>query len=147
MSLPHKQPVDQSARPRPARWVVGFMAVAAMTMVLSGFFQVVEGIAALSQNEIYLASIGYLFWLDLPVWGGIHVAMGVLLMAAGFTLRTAKLWPRVVAVAFTGLSMIANFLFLPYYPIWSSVIIALDVIVIWALCIYDRDAAYGGANG
>ena len=69
MSLPHTQPVDQSARPRPARWVVGFMAVAAMTMVLSGFFQVVEGIAALSQNEINLASIGYLFWLDLPVWG------------------------------------------------------------------------------
>jgi hypothetical protein len=108
MSLPHKQPVDQSARPRPARWVVGFMAVAAMTMVLSGFFQVVEGIAALSQNEIYLASIGYLFWLDLPVWGGIHVAMGVLLMAAGFTLRTATLWSRVVAVAFAGLSMIAG---------------------------------------
>jgi hypothetical protein len=48
----------------------GFMAVAAMTMVLSGFFQVVEGIAALSQNEIFLASIGYLFWLDLPVWEG-----------------------------------------------------------------------------
>ena len=68
-------------------------------------------------------------------------------MAAGLTLRTAKLWSRVVATAFTGLSMIANFLFLPYYPTWSSVIIALDVIVIWALCIYDRDAAYGGANG
>ena len=106
------------------------MAVAAMTMVLSGFFQVVEGIAALSQNEIFLASIGYLFWLDLPVWGGIHVAMGVLLMAAGFTLRTAKLWSRVVGIAFAGLSMIANFLFLPYYPIWSSVIIGFDVIVI-----------------
>jgi hypothetical protein len=68
-------------------------------------------------------------------------------MAAGFTLRTVTLWSRVVAVAFAGLSMIANFLFLPYCPTWSSVIIALDVIVIWALCIYDRDAAYGGPNG
>ena len=113
MSLPHQQPVDQSARPRPARWVVGFMVFAAMTMVLSGFFQVVEGIAALSQNEIYLNRIGYLFSFDLPVWGGIHLFIGVLLMAAGFTLRTAKLWSRVVAVAFAGLSMIANFLFLP----------------------------------
>ena len=129
MSLPHQQPVEQ-LRPRPARWVVGYMVFAAMTMVLSGFFQVVEGIAALSQNEIYLNRIGYLFSFDLPVWGGIHLFIGVLLMAAGFTLRTAKLWSRVVGIAFAGLSMIVNFLFLPYYPTWSSVIIALDVIVI-----------------
>jgi hypothetical protein len=123
------------------------MVFAAMAMVLSGFFQVVEGIAALFQNEIYLARIGYLFSLDLPVWGGIHLMIGVLLMAAGFTLRTAKPWSRVVGIVFAGLSMTVNFLFLPYSPIWSSLIIAVDVLVIWALCLYDRDAAYGGTNG
>jgi hypothetical protein len=46
-----------------------------------------------------------------------------------------------VGIGFAVLSMIANFLFLPYYPVWSLLIIALDVFVIWALCVYTREGA------
>jgi hypothetical protein len=60
---------------------------------------------------------------------------------AGGAVLTGRLWGRVVGIGLVTLSMIANFLFIPYYPLWSLLIIALDVFVIWALCSYDRDAA------
>ena len=54
---------------------------------------------------------------------------------------SGRLWGRLVGIVLAVLSMIANFLFVPYYPVWSLLIIALDVFVIWALCLYSRDAA------
>lgn len=54
---------------------------------------------------------------------------------------SGPLWGRVVGIAITLLSMLTNLLFIPYYPVWSLLIIALDVFVIWALCVYDRDSA------
>ena len=56
-------------------------------------------------------------------------------------LVSGRLFGRMVGIAIAVLSMLANFLFIPYYPVWSLLIIALNVYVIWALCVYDRDAA------
>jgi len=108
-------------------------------MVLVGFFQVVEGLAALFQKEIYLVDPDRLFPFDLTVWGSVHLLVGVLLIAAGFAVRAARLWARSVGIALASLSAVANFLFVPYSPAWSLTIIALDVVVIWALCIYRWD--------
>jgi hypothetical protein len=73
---------------------------------------------------------------DLTAWGVVHLVIGVLLIAAGFTVRTARLWARSVGIAFAMISAIANFLFVAYSPDWSLTVIALDVVVIWALCTY-----------
>jgi hypothetical protein len=62
--------------------------------------------------------------------------IGVLLIAAGFTVRTARLWARSVGIAFAMISAVANFLFVAFSPDWSLTVIALDVVVIWALCTY-----------
>ena len=64
---------------------------------------------------------------------------GILLIAAGSAILKGKVWARSVGVGFAVLSMIANFLFLPYYPVWSVLIITLDVFVIWALCLYSGE--------
>jgi hypothetical protein len=58
--------------------------------------------------------------------------------SAGWGLLTGKTWARVVAIVLALLSAVANFLFIPYYPFWSLLIITLDVFVIWAV------AAHGG---
>ena len=145
MSVPSDQ-ADQSAfQPvsgtRPAGWVVGMTAVAVLMMVMIGIFHAVEGLVALFNNEIYLVGARYVFAFDLTAWGWIHLLLGVVLIVAGIGVRTGQLWARSVGIGFVVLSMIANFLFIPYYPVWSLLIIALDFFVIWALCVYNEDAA------
>jgi len=110
-------------------------------MIITGLFNTMEGLVALARNEIYVASPRYIFAFDLTTWGWIHVILGLVVLAAGFAVIVGKLWGRVVGITVAVLSMLANFAFVPYYPVWSLLIIALDVFVIWALCVYDRDAA------
>jgi hypothetical protein len=78
------------------------------------------------------------FEIDVTTWGWIHLVMGAVVAMAGLGVLTGALWARVVGIGLVGLSMLDNFLFVPYYPLWSLLIIALEVAVIWALC---HDAA------
>ncbi|WFG46859.1 hypothetical protein PaSha_17850 [Pseudonocardia alni] len=128
-------------RPSPAPWVVGLSLFAAVMMIVAGVFNALEGFVALFYNEVYLAGPRYVFAFDLTTWGWIHLLAGIALVAAGFAVMSGRLWGRVVGIAITLLSMPTNFLFIPYYPVWYLLIIALDVFVIWALCVYDRDSA------
>jgi hypothetical protein len=131
----------ETYRSGPAGWVVGMALFAATMMVIVGFFHAVQGLAALFENEIYVTGARYVFSFDLTAWGWIHLLAGILLIAAGFAIATGRVWARSVGIGFAVLSMIANFLFLPYYPVWSLLIIALDVFVIWALCVYTGEGA------
>jgi hypothetical protein len=98
-------------------------------------------LVALFQNELYVVGVNYVFSFDVTAWGWIHLLVGALVAVAGGAVLVGHLWGRVIAIGLASLSMIANFLFVPYYPVWSLLIIALDVSVIWALCSYDREAA------
>ena len=69
-----------------------------------------------------------------------HLLLGLLILFAGFAVFSGKTWGRTIGILAV-LSALANFAFIPYYPVWSLVVIALDVFVIWALCLYNRDAA------
>ena len=102
-----------------------------------------EGGVALFRNEVYIATPRYLFAFDLTTWGWIQLILGLIVLVAGFGFGvvTGQLWGRVVGITIGLLSMLANFAFIPYYPVWSLLIIALNVFVIWALCVYNRDAA------
>lgn len=128
-------------RTRPAPWVVGLSSFAGVLMIIAGVFNALEGLVALFRNEVYVTGTEYVFAFDLTTWGWIHLIVGVLVAAAGFAVLSGQLWGRVVGIAIAVLSMLANFLFVPYYPVWSLLIITLDVFVIWALCVYDRDSA------
>lgn len=149
MTVPHQQQSVPSGtdypsdtyRSRPAGWVVGMSVFASIIMITIGVFHAVQGLAALFRNEIYVVGAQYVFSFDLTAWGWIHLLAGILLVAAGFAILKGKVWARSVGVGFAVLSMIANFLFLPYYPVWSLLIIALDVFVIWALCLYSGEDA------
>ena len=82
-----------------------------------------------------------MFSFDLTAWAWFHLLAGILLIAAGVGVTTGRVWARSVGIGFAVLSMIANFLFLPYYPLWSLLIITLDVSVIWALCVFISEGA------
>jgi hypothetical protein len=120
-------------------WANGLTIFAAVIMVIAGFWQALAGIAALARDKVYVTTPEYIYSLDLTGWGWIHLLLGILVVGAGVAVFMGQMWARVVGIVLAGLSLIANFLFIPHYPIWSLTIIALDVAVIWALATYRRE--------
>ena len=128
-------------RDRPKGWVVGLSLFAGVLMIITGVVNAMEGIVALVRNDVYVATPRYIFAFDLTTWGWIQLILGIIVLAAGFGVITGRLWGRVVGIIIAALTILANFAFIPYYPIWSLLIVAFNVFVIWALCVYDRDTA------
>lgn len=122
-------------------WAVGFAVFAACVMVLSGVFGAIMGFAAILENQVYVFRGDYVFKWDLTTWGWIHLIVGLFVAAAGLAVFTGRVWARTVGIVLAGLSAIVHFMFLPYYPVWSLLVIALDIVVIWALTVYSRQAA------
>jgi hypothetical protein len=120
-------------------WAVGFILFAAIMMIMAGVFQAIAGLVAIFENEFYVATRNYLFQFDATTWGWIHLLVGLLVAFAGWGLLSGRTWARVVGITLAMLSAIANFLFIPYYPFWSLLIITLDVFVIWAIAAHGRD--------
>jgi hypothetical protein len=119
-------------------WAVGFILFAAIMMLMSGVFEAIQGLIAIFENEFYVTTRNYTFQFDATTWGWIHLLLGLLVAFAGWGLLSGRTWARTVAIVLAVLSAIANFLFIPYYPFWSLLIITLDIFVIWAV------AAHGG---
>jgi hypothetical protein len=122
---------------------VVFVLDAVILMLLAGMFQVLVGLLAIFENEIYVQTRNYLFKFDVTTWGWIHLVVGVVVGLAALGLLRGRTWARVVGIILAVLSAIANFLFIPYYPFWSLLIIAVDVFIIWALVVHGREVITG----
>lgn len=119
----------------------GWIVFAATTMLLAGGLNLIHGVVALVNDEwVVWTNRGDLYF-DLTTWGWVHVAIGVVVILAGLGLVSGNVVARTVAVFLAGLSIVANFLFMPAYPVWALTIIALDVVVIYALTAHGRDLA------
>lgn len=118
---------------------VGFTFFAAMMMIMIGTFHAIAGLAAIIENTFYAATQNYILEFDVSTWGWIHLIVGVIVLLAGFALFSGAVWARMIGVILALLSAIANFAFIPYYPVWSIVMIAVNVTVIWALTAHGRD--------
>jgi hypothetical protein len=119
--------------PRVSGWVSGGVVFAATVLVMVGIFQVIEALVALLDDDFYVVRRNYTFDLDVTAWGWIHLILGLVLVVVGLALFAGREWAAISAVVFAGWSAVANFLFIPYYPLWSILAIALNVWVIWAL--------------
>jgi hypothetical protein len=126
---------------RPSGWAVGLTAFAGFMMILVGFFQALAGFAALLEDEFYVIGQEYIFQFDVTTWGWIHLLLGVVLILAGLGVLRGGVVGRTIAVIIVGISAIANFIFLLGWgsPVWSTLLIALDVAIIWALTVHGRD--------
>jgi hypothetical protein len=122
-------------------WAAGGILFAGLMMIMVGIWQALEGLVAIFENEFYVATRNYLFQFDATTWGWIHLILGLLVAFAGWGLLSGRTWARVVAITLAVLSAIANFLWLPYYPFWSLLIIAVDVFVIWAIAAHGREVS------
>jgi len=123
----------------PSGWAVGFTVFAGVMMIMVGAWQALSGLIAIFENEFYLQTRNYLFEFDATAWGWIHLLLGLLVAFAGFGVLSGQTWARVVGITLAALSATANFFFIPYYPFWAMLIIAVDVLVIWALAAHGRE--------
>jgi hypothetical protein len=114
---------------------------AAMMMGLQGVWWGLAGLAALFQDELYVVGLDYVFAFDVTTWGWIHLAVGVVLVAAAAGLYSGSTWARVVGVIMASLAAIVAFAWLPYYPIWAVLLVGASVAVIWALTAHGRELA------
>jgi hypothetical protein len=119
----------------------GWIIFASVIMILVGGLNAMHGLVAILNDEwVVWTNQGDLYF-DLTTWGWIHLAVGIAVVVAGFTLFTGNVLARAVAVAFASVSIIANFLYMPACQVWALTIIAIDVFVIYALTAHGRDLA------
>ena len=114
-------------------WALGAIAFAAALLTLIGIFQAIAGLVAIFNDEFYVVARNYTFDLDVTAWGWIHLLLGIALFVAALGLFARQTWAGITAIMLAMLSALSNFFFIPYYPIWSLVLIGLDIWVIWAL--------------
>lgn len=118
----------------------GLVTFAGVLLIVAGGFHIINGVVAVFANQFYVSTPNYLFAFDVSGWGWFHLVLGLVVLAAGFGVLAGQTWGRVTGIVVAVLSAIANFAFLPYYPFWAMTIIALDIIVIWALATQEPDA-------
>ncbi|THA77001.1 hypothetical protein E6R60_10495 [Streptomyces sp. A0642] len=116
----------------------GWTALAAVLMIFGGAMAILQGISAIAKDDVFVATRNYVFQFNLTGWGWIHLILGIVIVLAGCALFTGAFWARAVGVVLAGLGALANFLWLPHYPLWSIVLIAIDIFIIWALCAGPR---------
>ena len=117
----------------PSGWAIGGITFAVVMMAMIGLFQLIAGLVAIIDDDFYVVGQNYTFDIDTSAWGWIHLLLGILLVLASYGLYSGATWGAAVAIVMAVLAAVENFFFIPYYPFWSLLVIALCVWVIWAL--------------
>jgi len=120
----------------------GFTYLAATLMVLGGLMSFFNGLEAVRRGSFYVVTTNYLYNINISTWGWIHIGIGAAVFLAGLALFAKQTWARWAGVFLALVSAVMNFLFIPRYPFWALLVIALDVIIIWALTAGQRREAY-----
>ena len=131
---------------QPTAWA-GWVVFAGAMLIMLGTFQIIQGIVALFDDGFYLVgSDGLVVDVDYNTWGWIHIVIGVVGVLTGVGLLAGNMAARIVGVGVAFLSAIVNLAFISAYPIWSTILITLDVIVIYAIIVHGRELK-GGVYG
>ena len=124
--------------PTPSAWT-GWVGFGGAMMILIGTFGAIEGLVALLKTDYYLVTKnGLLVTTNYTTWGWTHLILGVIVAAVGFGVLAGRTWARVLGIGLVMINAIVNLAFLSAYPVWATIMIAMDVVVIYAL------AAHGG---
>ncbi|MFI8514857.1 hypothetical protein ACIGHB_27400 [Streptomyces sp. NPDC085460] len=114
------------------QWVTGPHLFAGVALELSGTLSILMGAAGIGQASLFSAP-GYAYRFDVTAWGWLHVVIGIVLIAAGLGVLLGQSWARGAGLAVGAVSLISQFMFIPYYPGWSIIVMVLDLAAIWAL--------------
>jgi hypothetical protein len=122
----------------PSAWA-GWAVFAGILMILMGAYQAIVGFVALFDDGYYVVRPdGLVVDVDYTTWGWVHLLLGLLAFFAGFGVLSGQTWARAVAITIAGVAAVVNFAFIAAFPIWATILITMDVLIIYAL------AAHGG---
>lgn len=118
---------------------IGWIFFAGFMMMLLGGMQMISGLAAIFHSGFYVVTQNHLLVFDYRQWGWISLLLGIVIFFAGLELFRGALWARIVALILAGLSFLANMGFIDAYPLWSLLIMLVDVLVIYALLVHGGE--------
>ena len=143
---PQAQASTGRSDPEPTGWV-GWIVFAGIMMIVVGGLHIFQGLVALFDDDYYqVGDNGLTIHVNYNAWGWTHVIFGVLVCAAAIGLLAGQLWGRIAGVVLAVLSILVNVAFLAAYPIWSTIVIAIDILVIWALTVHGREVRSSNAG-
>jgi hypothetical protein len=120
---------------------LGTETFAGIMLATVATFQILEGIAAVAEDSVFVKGPNYTYAFDVTTWGWIHILLGVIGLAVGIGILTGQVWARVLGIFIAFLGALGTFAFMPYYPVWALVVLGMYVLVIWALCRQVSDEA------
>jgi len=124
---------------RATAWV-GWIWFAAVLMMASGVLNFMTGlVAVIGDDNAYIDTGVNLLVFDVEGWGWAHLIFGIVIFRIGAFLAVGQTWARLLAVVLVTLNLITQFLWLPAYPVWSIIVIAIDVVVLWALIVHGDE--------
>jgi hypothetical protein len=137
--LPPGMPGAEYYGVRQSAWV-GWVNFAGVLLIMLGAFHAIQGLVALFRDEVYLVGrSGLIVNVSFTTWGWVHLVWGAVAILAGICLLVGQMWARVVAVIVAFVSALTSVSFMPAYPVWSVLIIALDVVIIWAIVVHGGE--------
>ncbi|WUH92968.1 hypothetical protein OG900_24545 [Streptomyces sp. NBC_00433] len=129
-------------------WAAGGTVFAGVLLVVAGIMAVLEGIVGIAKDSVFVVSGGYAYKFNVTAWGWIHLVIGVLAVLVGLGLLRGEAWSRYAGIGIASIALLANFMFLPYQPAWSLIMIGIYVFIIWSLATYHSKRGHhlGGAR-
>jgi hypothetical protein len=128
-----------TTRPRPTyedeqgSTAYGVSVFAGVLLATLGSFQILQGLSAVLEDDIFVTGVNYVYEIDVTTWGWITMLLGAIGVAVGVGILAGQVWAAVAGIGFAVLSAFAQFAFMPYYPLWAMLVIFMDILVIWAL--------------
>ncbi|PWI16826.1 hypothetical protein DI272_23655 [Streptomyces sp. Act143] len=129
----------QQAEPAPppgrsgGEWATGGLVFAGVLMLVNGVLAILQGISALAKDDVYRRVGDYIYKINLTGWGWIMLVLGAVLVGVGYGVLKGAWWARMTGIFLASAAMVLHFLFLPYSPVWSGLMIGVDFFVIWSL--------------
>src|SRR5262249_54412228 len=122
----------------PSGWT-GWVYFAGFMMMLLGGLQAIAGLTGIFRQSYYVVTQSHLLIFDYKAWGWLSLILGIIIFMAGYELFRGALWARVVAIFLAGISILANMAFMEAYPLWSILIIVVDILIIYALIVHGDE--------
>lgn len=117
--------------------MVGWVGFASFMLYLAGTFSLIAGFVALFKHTaVYHAATNTLWILDYSQWGWVHIIAGILAIVAAGSLMTGHMYGRIIAVLVALASAVVNMAFVPIYPIWSVIVIVIDILIIYSVVVH-----------
>jgi hypothetical protein len=123
----------QPLGPAPSAGWAGWVMFAGILIALTGVFDFIQGLVALTKDEYFVVSGGDLLLFDFTTWGWILMIWGAAMVLTGFALLGARGWARWLSILLVCVNAVVQLTFIAAFPIWSTIVIALNVFVLFAL--------------